>query len=97
VDSSGDLDSLSNQVLKSLLGGLVVAEKRARLASKDVDESHTLRILRGRIDIIRAELVKRRRQGDDPGSDGAGVREPRRPRPSGDADLVEPPSDEADD
>jgi hypothetical protein len=42
-------------------------------------------------------IPERAERGDDPGTGGAGVREPRRPRPSGDGDSVEPPSDDAND
>ena len=67
VDSFPDPDSLNNGDLRSLLRALVAEERE--LAHEDPEGSYKLRVLHGKIDIIRAELVKRRRRaegGDEP-------------------------------
>lgn len=77
MDDFPDLGSLSNQELTNLIEELVTEE---------MELSYRRRILHGKIEILRAELINRRRkrgEGEDditgPGSPG--VREPRRPKP----------------
>ncbi len=74
MDSSPDFGSLSDHELAKFINELAVEE---------MEISYRRRILHGKIDILRAELVNRRRKGDQRGDDvgGSGVREPRRPNP----------------
>lgn len=98
VDSFPDIPSMSNQGLKSLLDLLVTEERE--LAQEDSEASYKLRVLHGKIDIVHAELVSRRRRtegGDDPGgAGGSPTREPRRPSPHSDAGAIALPAPEAD-
>jgi anti-sigma-K factor RsiG len=73
VDSFPDLDPLRDEELKDLSDQLV-AEERDVVRTQS-GGSYKLRILHGKIDIIRAELAARRRRregGDGPsGSSGS--------------------------
>lgn len=77
MDSFPDLGSLSDRQLRDLI---------KELAQDESEISYKRRVVHGKIDIMRAELVNRRRKespgADDVGGSGAsGVREPRRPKP----------------
>ena len=58
MDTFPDLGSLSDQELKDLI---------QTLTEEDVDISYKRRILHGKIDILRAELVNRLRKKDETG------------------------------
>ena len=60
MDTFPDLGSLSDQELKDLINQLTVEEQEI---------SYTRRILHGRIDILRAELVNRLRKKHEGGED----------------------------
>jgi hypothetical protein len=61
VDSFPDLGPLGDEELEDLLNRLVAEEREA--ATRDWEgSSYERRVLHGKVDIIRAELVKRRRQ-----------------------------------
>jgi len=60
MDTFPDLGSLSDQELKDLINQLTVEEQEI---------SYTRRILHGRIDILRAELVNRLRTKHEGGED----------------------------
>jgi hypothetical protein len=91
MDSFPDFGSLSDQELKDLI---------KQLTNEETQISYQRRMLHGKIDILRAELVNRLRRrgeggqdvggsGENPGGSGSsGVREPRRPRPQPGADGV---------
>jgi RsiG-like len=87
VDSFPDIPSMSTQALKSLLDVLATEE---RDLAKDSERSYKLRVVHGKIDIVRAELVKRR------GAGGSPTREPRRPNPRSDAGAIALPVPEED-
>ena len=87
VDSFPDIPSMSSEALKSLLDVLVTEE---RDLAKDSERSYKLRVLHGKIDIVRAELVKRR------GTGGSPTREPRRPNPLSGAGAIALPVPEED-
>ena len=97
MDSFPDIRSMKNQSLKSLLDQLVTEE--GQLAHEDSEEPYKLRVLHGKIDIVRGELVRRRRTegGDDPGgSGGSPTREPPRPNPASGAGAIALPAPEPD-
>jgi anti-sigma-K factor RsiG len=58
MDTFPDLGSLSDQELKNLI---------RRLTEEEMDVSYRRRILHGKIDILRAELVNRLRRKHDSG------------------------------
>ena len=58
MDTFPDLGSLSDQELKDLI---------QQLSEEEVDISYRRRILHGKIDILRAELVNRLRRKDESG------------------------------
>ncbi|HVW17097.1 MAG TPA: hypothetical protein VHB30_02500 [Solirubrobacteraceae bacterium] len=60
MDTFPDLGSLSDQELKDLI---------QQLTEEEVDISYQRRILHGKIDILRAELVNRLRRKHDSGED----------------------------
>jgi hypothetical protein len=60
VDTFPDLGSLSDLELKDLIG---------QLTEEEVDISYKRRILHGKIDILRAELVNRLRKKHEGGED----------------------------
>lgn len=60
MDTFPDLGSLSDQELKDLI---------QQLTEEEVDISYRRRILHGKIDILRAELVNRLRKKHDSGDD----------------------------
>ena len=60
MDTFPDLGSLSDQELKDLI---------QQLTEEEVDISYKRRILHGKIDILRAELVNRLRKKHDQGED----------------------------
>ncbi len=60
MDTFPDLGSLSDQELKDLIG---------QLTEEEVDISYRRRILHGKIDILRAELVNRLRKKHETGQD----------------------------
>jgi hypothetical protein len=60
MDTFPDLGSLSDQDLKDLI---------QRLSEEEVDISYKRRILHGKIDILRAELVNRLRRKHEGGED----------------------------
>ena len=60
MDTFPDLGSLSDQELKDLI---------QQLTEEEVDISYKRRILHGKIDILRAELVNRLRKRHDQGED----------------------------
>ena len=60
MDTFPDLGSLSDQELKDLI---------QQLTEEEVDISYKRRILHGKIDILRAELVNRLRKQHDQGED----------------------------
>ena len=60
MDTFPDLGSLSDQELKDLI---------QQLTEEEVDISYKRRILHGKIDILRAELVNRLRKKHDSGED----------------------------
>ena len=67
VDSLPDPDSLSDRDLKSLLDTLGANERE--LVREESEGSYKLRILHGKIELIRASLIERRRRaygGDEP-------------------------------
>jgi RsiG-like len=72
VEALPDLGSLSDTQLRALIPDLQAQERR---------ESYERKILHGKIDILQAELV--RRAGEGPPGGIGGVREPRRPSPTG--------------
>ena len=59
-DTFPDLGSLSDQELKDVI---------ARLTEEELDLSYRRRILHGKIDILRAELVNRLRKKHESGED----------------------------
>ncbi len=59
-DTFPDLGSLSDQELKDVI---------ARLTEEELDISYRRRILHGKIDILRAELVNRLRKKHESGED----------------------------
>jgi predicted kinase len=63
VESFPDFDPLRDDELKQMLDGLV-AEERA-LPTELLRTSYERRVLHGKIDIIGAELVRRRRRRED--------------------------------
>lgn len=58
METFPDLGSLSNQELKDLI---------KRLTDEEMEVSYQRRILHGKIDILRAELVNRLRKKDESG------------------------------
>ena len=60
MDTFPDLGSLSDQELKDLI---------QQLTDEEVEVSYRRRILHGKIDILRAELVNRLRKKHDSGED----------------------------
>ena len=60
MDTFPDLGSLSDQQLKDLI---------QQLTEEEVDISYKRRILHGKIDILRAELVNRLRKSREAGED----------------------------
>jgi hypothetical protein len=60
MDTFPDLGSLSDQELKDLI---------QRLTEEEIDISYQRRILHGKIDILRAELVNRLRKKHETGED----------------------------
>jgi hypothetical protein len=60
MDTFPDLGSLSDQELKELI---------QQLTEQEIDISYQRRILHGKIDILRAELVNRLRKKHDMGED----------------------------
>ncbi len=60
MDTFPDLGSLADQELKDLI---------AQLTQEEVDVSYQRRILHGKIDILRAELVNRLRKKHEGGED----------------------------
>jgi hypothetical protein len=60
MDTFPDLGSLDDQELKDLI---------RRLTEEEMDVSYRRRILHGKIDILRAELVNRLRKKNDGGED----------------------------
>jgi hypothetical protein len=69
MDTFPDLGALSDQDLKELIEGLTAEER---------DVSHRRRLLHGKIDILRAELVNRlrtEREEGEPVITGADVRQ----------------------
>ena len=60
MDTFPDLGSLSDEELKELI---------QQLTEEEVDISYKRRILHGKIDILRAELVNRLRKKHDSGED----------------------------
>ena len=60
MDTFPDLDSLTDQELKDLI---------QQLTEDEVDVSYRRRILHGKIDILRAELVNRLRRKHETGED----------------------------
>jgi hypothetical protein len=60
MDTFPDLGSLSNQELKDLI---------QQLTEEEVEVSYRRRILHGKIDILRAELVNRLRKKHETGED----------------------------
>jgi hypothetical protein len=86
--------------LKSLIKTL--AEREAAISSRSArsregseqaaaDVSYQRRVARGKLDIARAELVTRRGNENDDGSETSGVRQPRPPGPHRDAGGMELP------
>src|SRR5204863_35729 len=61
MDTFPDLGSLSDQELKDLI---------QQLTEEEIDISYKRRILHGKIDILRAELVNRLRKKHETGEDG---------------------------
>ena len=99
VDSFPDVGDLGDTELKDFLDRLL-AEERDVVTEELETSSYTRRILHGKIDIVRAELVnrrRRRREGGDglDGSGGAGTREPRRPNPQPGCGSISLPAPEA--
>ncbi len=98
MDSFPDLSSPTDQELKALIKQLTESEREisrrhaglsdrtGELSTEAGAISHQRRVLHGKVDLLRAELVNRHRKADD-GQDntgdsgGSGVREPRDPRP----------------
>jgi hypothetical protein len=89
ADLLPDLGSLSDEELKQLNDDLEAQEQNL---------SYERRVLHGKLDILRAEIVARlQRAGGEGGPATSGVREPRRPRPSqgsAGAELAPLPEDE---
>ena len=63
VDSFPDLDRMSDGNLRDFLARLVADERD--LATKQSGASYSGRILHGKIDVVRAELARRRRRRED--------------------------------
>lgn len=101
VDSFPDLRTMTEQELNSLIKALAdqeaaIASGRGRSSEESeqtvADVSYQRRILRGQLDIARAELVTRLRGEDDDGGPGsAGVRQPRPPGPHRNAGAMQLP------
>jgi hypothetical protein len=95
MDAFPDLASLTDQGLKNLIHELEAEETHVSTARRapndagldklDADVSYRLRVLRGKLEFVRGELVNRpgrdNEHGGDPGGGLSGVREPRRPTP----------------
>jgi hypothetical protein len=63
VDSFPDLGALDDEELKRLLDRLVDEERE--VATRELEaSSYKRRVLHGKVDVIRAELVRRRRRRD---------------------------------
>ena len=60
MDTFPDLGSLTDQELKDVIG---------QLTEEEMDISYKRRILHGKIDILRAELVNRRKKQHEGGED----------------------------
>jgi hypothetical protein len=60
MDTFPDLGSLTDQELKELID---------QLTAEEMDISYTRRILHGKIDILRAELVNRKKKKHEGGED----------------------------
>ncbi len=60
MDTFPDLSSLADQELKDLIG---------QLTEEEVEVSYRRRLLHGKIDILRAELVNRLRKKNENGED----------------------------
>ena len=77
-----DLARLSDEELKRLI---------AEWSDQEKEVSYRRRLMHGKIDIARAELIRRIQP---PGGEASGTREPRRPRPTAPsaaaADLPDP-------
>jgi hypothetical protein len=105
MDSFPDLNALTDQQLQDLIQELreelkislgrqpPAREDRGAQVSRAA-VSYTQRVLHGKIDIARAELVNRLRKKGQGGEDvgGAGVREPRRPTPQPGASGISLPA-----
>jgi hypothetical protein len=74
VEPLPDLASLSDDELRKLIADLKRHEQEVSYQRR--------RMLHGRLDILRAELVARLQKGSPPSPPNTGVREPRRPKPS---------------
>jgi hypothetical protein len=101
VDSFPDVSKLGDDELKDFLDRLE-AEERDLFTRELATTSYKRRILHGKIDIVRAEFVNRRRRrrgdGEDPdGSGGTGTREPRRPGPQSGGGSISLPAAKAGD
>jgi hypothetical protein len=113
MDSFPDVGSLSDGELKDLIRKLsdeevAIASNRELLdaevreiGEKEATISYRRRVLHGKIDILRGELVNRLRSRDEGeeegGGDGsAGVRQPRGPAPRSGADGISLPTPDED-
>jgi hypothetical protein len=108
VDAFPDLDSLTVQGIKNLIAELKAEVEHVSIAGGERNEpeddtpqadlGYRLRVLRGKLDVVRGELVSRLRRedegGEDPGAGSSGVREPRRPSPQPGAAEISAPVDE---
>jgi anti-sigma-K factor RsiG len=112
MGSFPDPDSLTDQGLKDLVRELAEEERRMSLSrrgshGKTAEELETQegdlfyrrRVLHGKIDTLRAELVSRMRKRDEGRDDfgdagSSGVREPRRPGPQSGAGGIALPASE---
>jgi hypothetical protein len=109
MDFFPDIGSLSDEELKDLIRKLADEEvaissgrpllhaEMMEAGNKEVRISYRRRVLHGKIDVLRGELVNRLRRKDEgdegDGGDGSvGVRQPRGPAPPSGADGISLPT-----
>jgi hypothetical protein len=106
MDAFPDLDSLTDQGLKDPVVELKAEEERIATAGDErnaqatdtpqADVAYRLRVLSGKLAVVRGELVNRQRRenedGEDPGTGSSGASEPRRPPPQPGAGEVSLPA-----
>jgi hypothetical protein len=92
VDSFPDVGDLGDKDLKDFLDRLVTEERDVLTEELEASSYERHIILHGKIDVVRAELVNRRRRRRE---GGAGPREPRRPNPQPGGGSISLPAPEA--